>query len=80
MVTRIKPSIERATRTASLTRKGYLNLPRTADMLQLSIPTVRKYVAEGWLRHRVIGNRRVIMLDEIKRFQEEGKYQGGLEE
>lgn len=62
-----------------LTQKNYCTIPRAAVAIGVCTATCRTYVKKGYLRSFWIGGRRMIALEEIQRFREEGNYKEPVE-
>ena len=59
-----------------MVQRGYVSIPNAAKLLPGSphAATVRIWVDKGYLRHIVVGSRKVITYDEIERYKQDGNY------
>lgn len=57
-----------------LHQRGYTSIPKAALLLDMHPQTAHTLIKQGQLRHIVVGKRKCVTWDEIKRFKEEGNW------
>jgi len=57
-----------------LQQRGYVSIPKAALLINKHPQTAHDLVRKGHIRHIMVGKRKCITWDEIKRFKDEGNW------